>query len=154
MVVGGTTTNGTKGFVGVFMNLGGGRFAVQPDYYDFDGSGETVVATDFNGDSLPDIAISSKSTNTVVVLYNDGRGKFPPLNLKRVPGGGAPDQMAAGDIDGDGKIDLVTAGNIGNVYVLWFLFNEGAQFPSSDPGGLLLGGRIPTDFAFEDARAN
>jgi VCBS repeat protein len=67
-----------------------------------------AVAAHFNGDTLLDAALATTSfgTESVVTLLGNGAGGFavgPPLHLK-VQG------LAAGDFDGDAKIDLVGGG--------------------------------------------
>jgi Bacterial Ig-like domain (group 3)/FG-GAP-like repeat len=70
-----------------------------------------VAVTDFNGDGIPDLAVSNRFDNTVTVLLGNGDGTF---TIKSSPSvGNFPLSVAVADFNGDGISDLATA-NIGD----------------------------------------
>jgi hypothetical protein len=66
-----------------------------------------LIAADFNGDHIPDIATVNTSANTVSILINNGDGTFRPhLDFATGPG---PNGLAAVDWNKDGKMDIVVS---------------------------------------------
>lgn len=69
-----------------------------------------VTVADLDGDGLPDIAVADSRTGSarLVLLYQDAtqRGAFLPARNLAVPGT-ATTAVASGDLDGDGRADLV-----------------------------------------------
>jgi hypothetical protein len=89
------------------------------------GQPNQVVSADINGDGLPDLVFAdlSNSGNAIVMLQNAGTpGQFAaPLNL---PTGALTASVAIGDLNGDGKPDIVATtfdsnGNNGAVAVFF-----------------------------------
>ncbi|HTW67670.1 MAG TPA: FG-GAP-like repeat-containing protein [Bryobacteraceae bacterium] len=65
-----------------------------------------VVTGDFNGDGKLDWAGVNPGFGTVTVELGDGTGAFTPAPGSPYPTGGSPFALAAGDFNGDGKLDL------------------------------------------------
>jgi hypothetical protein len=70
------------------------------------------AVADFNRDGNPDLAISVTTTDSVAVLLGNGDGTFQPAVNYTV--GGGPQGIAAGDVNGDGSPDIVSADECGD----------------------------------------
>lgn len=67
--------------------------------------GNNHIAADLNGDGIPDLA--GTGTNSASVMLGNGNGTFRPK--VDFPVGGQAQDLAAGDFNGDGRIDLVVS---------------------------------------------
>ena len=111
--------NTGTGNVSVFLNNGAGGFTPQPTVSV--GSRPSVIAVgDFNGDGKPDLAVTAQGdfgalNGALAVLLGNGNGTFQaPQPLLSA---GAPDSVAVGDWNGDGKLDLAVV--VENPQFVW-----------------------------------
>ena len=120
--------------ISVLTNNGSGGFVLS-GHYSVGNQPKCLVAADVNGDGKVDFVTANwgnGSGNTLTVLTNDGTGRFVLSSSPVV--GGAPNSVAAADVNGDGKVDLISA----NVYAstLTVLTNDGR-------GGFVLATNLP-----------
>lgn len=85
------------------------------------------VAGDFNGDGKPDIALNNLDGAGIYILAGNGDGTFqaPVLSIPNATG-----TMAAADLNGDGKLDLVV--EIGAVAGQIYLGNGDGTFSNAN----------------------
>jgi len=74
----------------------------------------SVAVGDVNGDGKLDLVVTNGDSNTLTVLLGNGDGTFTAASGSPVPVGSGPHSVALGDIDGDGKLDLVVANSLSN----------------------------------------
>jgi hypothetical protein len=108
--------------VGLLFGYGDGGFAPEVTF-PVGNSPLSVAVGDFDGDGRPDIAVANSfctlvdggtCAGTVGVLHNDDGGTFgPQVTFPAGPGAGA---IAVGDLNADGKLDLVV-GNVADATV-------------------------------------
>jgi hypothetical protein len=67
---------------------------------------ESVAIGDLNGDKKPDIIVANMQSSNVTILLGDGKGGFRPSDGSPFPAGESPNDIASGDFNGDGKLDL------------------------------------------------
>jgi len=69
----------------------------------------SVEMADFNGDGKFDIVVANELGGNVSVLLGDDSGKFAPSVGSPFPAGQLPNDIAIGDFNRDGKLDLAIA---------------------------------------------
>jgi hypothetical protein len=120
------TSNSDFGSMTVLLGNGDGTFRA-PVTYDAGVRPYAVVAGDFNGDGVPDLAVgaggdaATQQPSTVAILLGQGDGTFQPAQysviaqnrVSSAPAG----SLAVGDVNGDGNLDLVVTTS-GSVVVL------------------------------------
>jgi hypothetical protein len=90
----------------------------------------SVAVADVNADGVLDLALANVTNGTTTILLGNGAGGFnPPAMGAIVPASGvSPSCVAFGDLDLDGKRDLVVAnGSSGGIAVRRNQTNQGAQ---------------------------
>ena len=101
------------------------------------GSGPySVAAADVNGDGKVDLISANFGAlppgNTLTVLTNNGAGGFV---LASSPGvGSSPISVTAVDVNGDGKVDLISANDVANTLTVLTNNGSGDFALSSSPG--------------------
>ena len=93
-----------QGQADVLLSMGNGSFATPRSYWFIDRAVGSAVVTDMNGDLNPDLVTELPDYSSVVVLLGDGHG-----NLSYSSGASSTNPSAAGDLDGDGNMDIVSA---------------------------------------------
>jgi hypothetical protein len=83
----------------------------------------TLAVGDFNHDGKPDIAVGNVASNNVTILLGNGMGGFTQAPGSPIGTGLTLLQVTVGDINLDGKLDLITV-NI-NSYTIVILFGDG-----------------------------
>jgi hypothetical protein len=66
-----------------------------------------ISVADVNRDGNPDIVVTNADSGTVTVLLGDGRGQFSQAHGSPLAAGGQPNDIAIGDMNRDGNLDLV-----------------------------------------------
>jgi hypothetical protein len=112
-----TSTSVDDGDVGVLLGNGNGTFQTAIHYPSGAFGAASVAVADVNGDGKPDVVVANCSATSssctggggsVGVLLGNGNGTFQtavPLS----PGGNTPFGIAVGDVNGDGRPDIVVA---------------------------------------------
>ena len=110
-----SNNNCANGSVGVLLNNGDGTFQ-NAIAYNATGSGAVFVAAgDLNNDGKADLVVASNCTNSndcstgsMSVLLGNGDGSFQTA-VNYASGGQSTQALAIGDVNGDGKFDVVLA---------------------------------------------
>lgn len=97
-----------------------------------------IVARDFTGDGLVDLGVVNQTANAMRVLAGLGNGMFGTRAGTAVSVSRMPIAIAAGDLDGDGRYDAVTANSDPSANNLSVAFNcardaDCTPFPVNPP---------------------
>ncbi|MEM9050500.1 MAG: T9SS type A sorting domain-containing protein [Bacteroidota bacterium] len=102
----------------IFFNSGGGNFG-----------GRTIISTtidgpvdlavgDFNNDGNQDLCVGTQEELFATYFEGDGAGGFTQMSMAELGSVASSQVMLAGDVDNDGRIDLVTASSFDNKLAL------------------------------------
>jgi hypothetical protein len=97
--------------VSIFLGAGNRAFAPGARYSVGKPLPYAIVAADFNRDGRPDLAQADYGSADVSVFTGQGSGAFPAPTYW--PAGASPWQLAVADVNGDGKVDLITGNATG-----------------------------------------
>ncbi|UJR11996.1 hypothetical protein I4U23_016174 [Adineta vaga] len=96
------------GFIRIFFGDGDGQFSEQPIYF-VDSKAEPVWVriADFNNDNFSDIAIVNRVAGTVGLFLGSSNNTFVYRTVFSVGTGAGPNAAAIGDLNDDGRMDIV-----------------------------------------------
>lgn len=92
--------------VNVYLGAGDGSFTKKATVLIPSPPHSRVVVADFNGDSVPDLAVNTDS-GTLCLMLGKGGGDFQAPITMNVGRGGISADILAGDFNLDGKMDLI-----------------------------------------------
>lgn len=109
-----TANNGSDDMSALFNQPGGCDFKAEADSpYAVGSRPESLVTADLDGDGkVDDVAVANRGSDDVTVLLNDGINDGSDTSdfiSSTYSVGSEPRSVAAGDVHGDGDVDLATA---------------------------------------------
>ncbi|HXT63933.1 MAG TPA: VCBS repeat-containing protein [Pyrinomonadaceae bacterium] len=113
-----------------------------------------LALADFNGDGKVDIAVGNGGSGNLTVLLGDGKGGFREASGSPFPAGNSPNDIAFGDLNGDGNLDFAIA-NHDTHYVTVMLGNGRGQFNAAPNSPITVNSRPhPHGIAFGNFNAD
>lgn len=142
------TTGGLYGCF-IYLNNGTGQYLFHTGVIVAQTTGGVVLG-DVDNDGDLDLLASDAASNTVAVCINDGLANFigSVTGAQNAPVGVRPVSVAAGDVDGDGDLDFVTANAGGNSATV--RFNSGSLPLLYTTSATVAVGTGPTSVALAD----
>ena len=101
--------SGANDWVSVQLGSGGGTFGAAASYSTGAGLTRDVSLGDINGDGILDLVTTGTSAGSGRTIARLGRGDGSFGTAISYAESGAPRTVSLGDLDGDGRLDLVTA---------------------------------------------
>ncbi len=112
-----------------------------------------VASGDFNGDGSADLVASAHDTRRLELFTNNGAGAFSAAGSLLLGAQLRPEDVVAGDLDGDGDDDLATAAS-GNALNVVTVFVQTGANTFSGPSSFASGGADPSALALLDANVD
>jgi len=151
------TGNSTSSTVSIALGSGDGHFASVQNLSVGDRP-HGIVALDVDGDGDLDIVVASENGASLTLLVNDGQGVFGGRVDFANQDGDGKYALGAGDMNGDGILDLVVGTTGGRMLVLKGngngTFTETADIASGGYGWKLALGDVNNDGKLDVAQAN
>src|SRR5262249_27577290 len=113
--------------VSVLIGKGDGTFQTHVDYA-VGTDPRSVAVADVNRDGIPDLIVTNYADSTVSVLLGSQAAPGTFTAASPFATGANPTNLAAGDFNGDGNVDLAVANSVGGVSIL--LGNGTGGFPT------------------------
>jgi uncharacterized protein (TIGR03437 family) len=139
--------------VTILLGTGNGQFTTAPGSpYAAGNSPSSIAVADFNGDNIPDLAITNELDNTVTVLLGKGNGAFVAATGSPFVAGANPGFVVSGDFNSDGNNDLAIANFQGNTITV-LLGNGAGGFTPAPSSPFSLGppsAKMPVSIAVAD----
>lgn len=137
------------GLVGVFLGAGNGTFTpATPATFVVGFEARQCTVGDFDGNSVPDVAVSIRNGQQIEVHLGQGNGAFAAVAGSPFAAGGKPWVLAAADFDGNGTLDLAAPGDTSNAVAL--LSGNGLGAFAAMAGSPLAAGAAPYGIAHGD----
>jgi hypothetical protein len=119
-------TNQNDNNVGIFLGYGNGTFPQQISYLMPDKSNPVWVAvSDFNNDTILDIAVANFDGNTVSVIIGHGDGTFRNITTYSTGNNSSPCSIAVGDFNEDSSMDIAVANQNAQNIGIFFGYGNG-----------------------------
>jgi hypothetical protein len=96
----------SAGTATVLLGGAAGKFTASPDVA-LGNSPSSIALGDMSGRGVPDLLVSSSTSNTLGILHGNGDGSFKAPVAYKI--GNTPGSVAVADFNGDGKPDVAVA---------------------------------------------
>ena len=147
------TANSGDNTITVLLGNGAGSFAAATgNPFAVGMNPQSIAVADFSKDGKLDLAVANANTNSVTVLLGDGTGGFAAATGSPFVVGLTPQSIAVGDLNGDGKPDIVTADR-GNNSITVLLGNGTGGFAAA-AGSPFATGTSPQSVALSDVNGD